>query len=138
MLNRLHPINIWPNLSFMWNFWKIHSILPDFDILVSLNIIDFSLVNLKFTWMEGLLRVFVRCKWNQGRIQDFKLGGTHLKKWRERREAPKLLWYFVWKITILRQKNHIFPILGGAHEIFGVFHVKNHDFKPKKSYFFQF
>jgi hypothetical protein len=26
---------------------------------------------------------------------------------------------------------------GGA-EIFGVFRVKNHDFTPKKSYFFQF
>ena len=36
-------------------------------------------------------------------------------------------------------KKHIFPILAGAREIFGVFHVKNHDFKtPKKSYFFQF
>ena len=35
-------------------------------------------------------------------------------------------------------KNHIFPILGGAREIFGVFHVKNHDFTPKKSYFCQF
>ena len=28
-------------------------------------------------------------------------------------------------------KKHIFPILGGAREIFGVFHVKNHDFTPK-------
>jgi hypothetical protein len=35
-------------------------------------------------------------------------------------------------------KNYISPILGGAREIFGVFHVKNHDFTPKKSYFFQF
>jgi hypothetical protein len=33
-----------------------------------------------------------------------------------------------------KPKNHIFPILGGAREIFGVFHVKNHDFTPKKSY----
>jgi hypothetical protein len=33
-------------------------------------------------------------------------------------------------------KNHIFPILGGAREIFGVFHVKNHDFTPKKIIFF--
>jgi hypothetical protein len=32
-------------------------------------------------------------------------------------------------------KNHIFPILGGAREIFGVFHVKNHDFTPKKIIF---
>ena len=48
----------------------------------------------------------------QGRIQDFKLGGgAHLKK--------------------LRQAE------GGAN-IFGVFRVKNHDFTPTKSYFFQF
>jgi hypothetical protein len=31
---------------------------------------------------------------SQGRIQDFKLGGAHLKKF---------VGYFVWKITILRQ-----------------------------------
>ena len=48
----------------------------------------------------------------QGRIQDFKLGGgAHLNK--------------------LRRAE------GGAN-IFGVFRVKNHDFTPKKSYFFQF
>ena len=45
----------------------------------------------------------------QGRIQDFKLGGAYLKK--------------------LRRAE------GGAN-IFGVFRVKNHDFMPKKSYFF--
>jgi hypothetical protein len=33
-------------------------------------------------------------------------------------------------------KNHIFPILGGAREIFGVFNMKNHDFTPKKILFF--
>jgi hypothetical protein len=33
-------------------------------------------------------------------------------------------------------KNPIFPILGGAREIFGVFHVKNHDFTQKKIIFF--
>jgi hypothetical protein len=48
----------------------------------------------------------------QGRIQDFKLGGgAQLRK--------------------LRRAE------GGA-KIFGVFRVKNHDFTPKKSYFFQF
>jgi hypothetical protein len=30
-----------------------------------------------------------------------------------RREARKFLGYFVWKITILRQKIIFFPILGG-------------------------
>jgi hypothetical protein len=48
---------------------------------------------------------------DQGRIQDFKLGGAHLK--------------------ILRRAE------GGA-KMFGVFRVKNHDFTPKKSYFYQF
>ena len=46
---------------------------------------------------------------NQGWIQDFKLGGAHLKK--------------------LRRAE------GGA-KIFGVFRVKNHDFTPKKIIFF--
>jgi hypothetical protein len=78
----------------------------------------------------------------QGRIQDFKLGGEHLKKLRRveggakifgvfrvkhhdftpkksyffrlRREVRTFLGYFVWKITILRQKIIFFPILGGA------------------------
>ena len=41
----------------------------------------------------------------QGRIQDFKLGGAHLI----------FFWgYFVWKITILRQKNHIFSNFRGG------------------------
>ena len=44
----------------------------------------------------------------QGRIQDFKLEGAHLKK--------------------LRRAE------GGAN-IFGVFRVKNHDFTPNKKYF---
>ena len=47
----------------------------------------------------------------QGRIQDFKLGGAHLKK--------------------LRRTE------GGA-KIFGVFRVKNHDFTPKNHIFSNF
>ena len=43
---------------------------------------------------------------NQGRIQDFKLGGGG-------RGALNFFWgYFVWKIMILRQKIIFFPILG--------------------------
>ena len=44
----------------------------------------------------------------QGRIQDLKLGGRALKK-----IARTFLGYFVWKITILRQKIFFFPILEG-------------------------
>jgi hypothetical protein len=54
--------------------------------------------------------VFQSIDYEQGRIQDFKIGGAHLKK--------------------LRRAE------GGA-KIFGVFRVKNNDFTPKKSYFFQ-
>jgi hypothetical protein len=46
----------------------------------------------------------------QGRIQNFKLGGAQLK--------------------------NLHRTEGGA-ESFGVFRVKNHNFMPKKSYFFQ-
>ena len=46
----------------------------------------------------------------QGRIQDFKLGGAHLKKLRRAK--------------------------GGATN-FGIFRVKNHDSTPKKSDLFQ-
>jgi hypothetical protein len=69
----------------------------------------------------------------QERIQDFKLGGgAHLSEncwgisceksrfyakksyfFQLRREAQYFLGYFVWKITILRQKIIFFPILGG-------------------------
>ena len=47
----------------------------------------------------------------QGRIQDFKLGGAHLKK--------------------------LHRAEGGAN-IFGVFRVKNHDFTPKNHIFSNF
>jgi hypothetical protein len=50
-------------------------------------------------------------KTTQGRIQDFKLGEAQLKK--------------------LRRAE------GDAKNV-GVFRVKNHDFTPKKSHFFQF
>jgi hypothetical protein len=53
----------------------------------------------------------IKLRSNQGRIQDFKLGGAHLKK--------------------LRRAE------GGA-KIVGVFRVKNHDFTPKNYIFFQF
>ena len=47
----------------------------------------------------------------QGQIQDFKLGGAHLKKLRRAAEGAK---------------------------IFGVFRVKNHDFMPKNLIFSNF
>jgi hypothetical protein len=51
----------------------------------------------------------------QGRIQNFKLGGRgHLKNLRRAEGGANILGYFVWKITILRKKNHIFSYFRGA------------------------
>ena len=51
----------------------------------------------------------------QGRIQDFKLGGAHLKKLRRTGGGAKIFGVFrVKKITILRQQIIFFPILGGG------------------------
>ena len=74
----------------------------------------------------------------QGRIQDFKLGGAHLKKMRRAEGGMKILGYFVWKNSILRQKIIFFPIVEGGAKNIGVFRVKNHDFTPKNHFFFQF
>ena len=54
---------------------------------------------------------FLHTHVQQGRIQDFKLGGAHLKKLR---------------------------LAEGGANYFGVFCVKNHDFTPKNHIFFQF
>ena len=53
-------------------------------------------------------------------------------------EVLKFLEYFVWKITILRQKIIFFPIAEGDAKIFWVFRVKNHDFTPKNHIFSNF
>ena len=57
-----------------------------------------------------------RCWNNQGRIQDFKLGGAQLKKLRRAEGGAK-------KFEVFRVKNHNFtpnffsPILGGARAV---------------------
>jgi hypothetical protein len=59
---------------------------------------------------------------HQGRIQDFKLAGAHLKKLRRTEGGAKIFGVFRVKNHDFTPKNHIFPILGEAREIFGVFH----------------
>jgi hypothetical protein len=65
----------------------------------------------------------------QGRIQDFKLRGAHLKKLRRAEGGANIFGVFRVKNHDFTPKNHIFPILGGAREIFGVLHVKNPSFR---------
>jgi hypothetical protein len=72
----------------------------------------------------------------QGRIQDFKLGGAHLKKLRE--GGAKIFGVFRVKNHDFTPKNHIFSNCRERREHFGVFRVKNHDFTPKNYIFSQF
>ena len=54
--------------------------------------------------------------YNQGRIQDFKLGGGgggHFKKLHRADGGAKILGVFRVKNHDFTPKNHIFPILGG-------------------------
>ena len=45
---------------------------------------------------------------NSGADPGFQVRGAHLKKSRRAEGGAKIWRYFVWKITILRKKNHIF------------------------------
>ena len=49
-----------------------------------------------------------------GADPGFQVRGRTWKNCAEWREVRKFLGYFVWKITILRQKNHIFSNFRGA------------------------
>ena len=51
---------------------------------------------------------------NQGRIQDFKLGGVHLKKLRRAEGGVKFFWVFRVKNRNFTSKNHIYFNLGGG------------------------
>ena len=74
----------------------------------------------------------------QGRIQDFKLGGAHLKNLRRAEGGAKFVLVFRVKNHDFTPKNHIFSNCGGKLENFGVFRVKNHDFMPKNHIFSNF
>ena len=74
----------------------------------------------------------------QGRIQDFKLGGSALKKIAPSEGRREKIWGISGEKSRFYAKKIIFPIAEGGAKIVGVFRVKNHDFTPKKSYFYQF
>jgi hypothetical protein len=58
---------------------------------------------------------------NAGAIQDFKLGGAHLKKLRRAEGGAKMCGVFRVKNHDFTPKNHIFPILGGRAKFLGYF-----------------
>jgi hypothetical protein len=57
----------------------------------------------------------------QGRIQDLKLGGAHLKKLRRAEEGAKIFGVFRVKNHNFTPKNLIFSNCGGRRENFGYF-----------------
>ena len=71
----------------------------------------------------------------QGRIQDFKLGGAHLKKLRRAKGGAKIFWVFRVKNHEFTPKIQIFSNCGGRRENCWVFRVKNHDLTPKNLIF---
>ena len=74
----------------------------------------------------------------QGRIQDFKLEGAHLKKLRQAEGGAKIFGVFRVKNRDFTPKNHIFLNCGGRREnIWGISCEKSRLY-AKKSYFFQF
>ena len=68
---------------------------------------------------------FLVIKWIRlsGADPEYQDRGRTLKNCVERREERTFLGYFVWKITILRQKIIFFPITEGGAKIVGVFRV---------------
>ena len=109
-------------------------------IIVETLYITYEVKGYRVQWLRSKINIVWRNLDHrlQGRIQDFKLGGAHLKKLRRAEGGAKFLGYFVWKITILRQKIIFFPIAERGAKICGVFRVKNHDFTPKNLFFSNF
>ena len=86
-------------------------------------------------------RKFINRKSNntiQGRIQDFKLGGAHLKKLRRVKGGAKIFGVFRVKNHDFIPKNLIFSNCGGRRENFWGILCEKSRFYAKKSYFFQF
>jgi hypothetical protein len=65
--------------------------------------------------------------------------GGALKKIAPSRGRRENIWGISFeKSRFYAKKSYFSNFRGGARKMFGVFHVKNHDFTPKKSYFYQF
>ena len=65
----------------------------------------------------------------------FQVRGCTYKNCAERKDARTFLGYFVWKITILRQKSYFFQLRRETQKFWGYFVWKNHDFTPKNHIF---
>ena len=72
----------------------------------------------------------------QGRIQDFKLGGAHLKKLRRVEGGAKFFWGILCeKSRFYAKRSYFFPIAEEAAKMVGVFRVKNTILRQKIIFF---
>jgi hypothetical protein len=74
----------------------------------------------------------------QGRIQDFKLGGAHLKELHRAEEGAKMFGVFRVKNHDFTPKNYIFSNCEGRRENFWGISCEKSRFYANKLYFFQF
>jgi hypothetical protein len=72
---------------------------------------------------------------NTGADPGFQVRGGALKKIAPSRGRREHFWGISCEKSRFYAKKSYFSNLRGAREIFGVFHVKNHDFTPKKIIF---
>jgi hypothetical protein len=81
--------------------------------------------------------MYLCCFKDQGRIQDFKLGGgAHVNKLlRRAEEGAKIYGVFRVKNHDFTPKNHIFSNCGGRRENFWGISCKKSRFYAKKSFF---
>ena len=73
-----------------------------------------------------------------GADPGFQVRGGTLKKIAPSGGRCEIFGVFRVKNHDFKPKNHIFSNSGGRRENFGVFRVKNHDFTQKNHIFFQF
>ena len=88
------------------------------------------------TRLESNVSCYYTCY--QGRIQDFKLGGAHLKKLRRAEGGAKIFGVFRVKNHDFTPKNHIFSNCRGRRENCWGISCEKSRFYARKSYFFQF
>ena len=71
---------------------------------------------------KNIHELFLKTLYNiQGWIQDFKLGGAHLKKLCRAEGGVEIFGVFRVKNHDFTPKNQIFPILGGRAKFLGYF-----------------
>ena len=104
---------IWP-LCFLF-FFDLRILITSLWYLQTLLILEITCIMWLYFYFASQCILYQLNMYKSGVDPGFQVRGGALKKnCAERRETRKYLGYFVWKITILRQKNHIFSNFRGG------------------------